>query len=325
MSSVTNLKYQSRIALNELQISKCSTITTGYKIKSIGEAKRIIGGTGHGFSEPSKMPCYSYNLPASECKTGSILRNVPGSSCSGCYACEQPSSNGNWYSTKRVNIAMTRRLNAVLNDPRWESAMTFLLSHYKFPFFRWHDSGDIQNLEHLRKICNIADNVPETRFWLPTQERTILYQYWIIMGQKRLDELHPNLTIRLSAIMINGTTLIDFARRLGIKVSRVSDKSNDVDCPAWKQGNSCGLCRSCWDQEKESVTYHYHDGSEGIMNSEFIMQVRKKIDDLLLKNTDKNTIDHIIAEQFHLQRLNVRLIRARMLKQYRRKLAILEK
>ena len=37
-------------------------------------------------SKPSKMPGHAYGLPAQECKTGSKLAKVKGSTCSSCYA-----------------------------------------------------------------------------------------------------------------------------------------------------------------------------------------------------------------------------------------------
>ena len=46
------------------------------------QAWDLVGG----LSKPSKMPGWSYGLPAKECKTGSKLRKVKGSTCHGCYA-----------------------------------------------------------------------------------------------------------------------------------------------------------------------------------------------------------------------------------------------
>ena len=312
-----------------MQVSQEELISKSLSIKGIEEAKKIIGGTGSGFSEPSKMPCYSYNLPASYCEMGTIYRGIKGSVCSSCYACPRQNDivgkkpAGGWYDSERVQTAMMRRLNAVLFDPRWTNAMIYLLSHYKFPFFRWHDSGDIQNLNHMRNICKIADAVPETKFWLPTQQGKELYQYWMEKGQVALDQLHPNLTIRLSAVMIDGLPALSFARRIGVKVSRVSTKENDTDCPASKQGNSCCACRKCWDQNKESVTYHFHDGHGDMMHTPFILNIKQLIDGMLEEGTSKQVIDKIISKRFSLQQLNVRLIRANMLKEYKKKIKIL--
>ena len=45
------------------------------------EAWKIVGR----LSKPSKMPGWSIGLPAKECKTGSKLRKVEGSTCYDCY------------------------------------------------------------------------------------------------------------------------------------------------------------------------------------------------------------------------------------------------
>ena len=55
-------------------------------VLSVQEAKAITGG----LSSPSKMPCHTFNLPASACKIGSRLRNVKGSTCARCYAADTP-------------------------------------------------------------------------------------------------------------------------------------------------------------------------------------------------------------------------------------------
>ena len=39
-----------------------------------------------GFSDPKKMPGWSYGLPTDMCKTGMILKKIPASVCSDCYA-----------------------------------------------------------------------------------------------------------------------------------------------------------------------------------------------------------------------------------------------
>ena len=50
-----------------------------------------------------------------------------------------------------VKNAMERRYKAI-SDPEWVFAMSVLINSKKSKYFRWHDSGDIQSLEHLQKI-----------------------------------------------------------------------------------------------------------------------------------------------------------------------------
>ena len=120
------------------------------------EARKITGG----LSAPSKMPGPAHNLPAWKCITGVKLQAVPGSVCAGCYAMKGR------YRFKNVRAALDRRLEA-LSDPRWVQAMVVLIKDHKF--FRWHDSGDIQSVDHLKNIFEVCKQTPDTQHWMPTR------------------------------------------------------------------------------------------------------------------------------------------------------------
>ena len=81
------------------------------------QALKIVGG----LSRPSKIPGWCYGLPAAECKTGSKLQKVKGSTCSNCYALK------GCYVFKVVQAAQYRRLKSIKN-PGWVSAMAFLIN-----------------------------------------------------------------------------------------------------------------------------------------------------------------------------------------------------
>ena len=122
------------------------------------EAERITGG----LSAPGKMPEGSYNLPAAACQTGAKLRQIPDTPCHKCYAFKGR------YNFTNVKAALARRLKSLM-DPRWVEAMTVLVKSKKY--FRWHDSGDLQSVQHLINIFEVCKRTPGTRHWLPTQER----------------------------------------------------------------------------------------------------------------------------------------------------------
>ena len=105
------------------------------------EAWKIVGG----LSKPSKMPGWSIGIPAKECKTGGKLQQVKGSVCYDCYALK------GCYVFKVVQDAQYRRL-AAISSPQWVEAMATLINSKKPDVFRWHDSGDVQDLNHLQKI-----------------------------------------------------------------------------------------------------------------------------------------------------------------------------
>jgi hypothetical protein len=127
------------------------------------EALKIIGGS---LSKPSKMPGWSIGLPAKECKTGGKLQKVPGSVCYDCYALK------GCYVFKVVQDAQYRRL-AAIKSPDWVQAMAHLINSKKPDVFRWHDSGDVQDLEHLKKIYKVCQLTPGKRHWMPTREAWI--------------------------------------------------------------------------------------------------------------------------------------------------------
>jgi len=199
------------------------------------EAIEITGG----LSAPNKMPGPSINLPAVACITGAKLVNVPGSTCSGCYALK-----GNYIRFPNVKEAMTRRL-AKLHDPRWVDAMVTLITDQ--PVFRWHDSGDLQSVQHLNNIFEVCKLTPKTRHWLPTREARFLS----LMDP---DVVPKNLKIVLSDHMNDQATPPSWWPY----TSGVTTKHGPVTCPASTQGNKCRSCRKCWDRRTKRVIYGKH-------------------------------------------------------------------
>ena len=198
------------------------------------EASKITGG----LSAPGKMPEGSYNLPASACMTGAKLREIPGTPCYGCYAFKGR------YNFPNVKDALSRRLKS-LDHPDWVQAMAVLIKGKKH--FRWHDSGDLQGPEHLKKIFEVCKLTPDTRHWLPTQERKLL-QFL------DPDIIPPNLIIRLSNAKNDtkpGTAWTHWSTVVK------SPRAGHVG-PAPEQGNSCGDCRACWSKDVKEVQYRLH-------------------------------------------------------------------
>lgn len=210
--------------------------------------KKALSEYVGGLSKPSKMPGYSYGIPAAECKTGSKLRKVEGSTCSGCYALK-----GSYTAYPAVIPAQYRRLETI-TKPLWTEVMAELIRRTKQDVFRWHDSGDLQSVEHLANICKVAEMTPDIRHWLPTREYRIVAEF-----RKNVGIIPENLTVRMSAHMIGGK-IPSFPAPLTIStVSRSDDTYPDAHhCPSRFQGNSCGDCRACWNQDVKHVDYHGH-------------------------------------------------------------------
>ena len=192
----------------------------------------IIGGS---LSKPSKMPGWSIGLPAKECKTGGKLQKVPGSVCYDCYALK------GCYVFKVVQQAQYRRLKAI-RDPQWVEAMAHLINSKRPRVFRWHDSGDVQDLNHLQKIYEVCRLTPSKRHWMPTREA------WI---KDHLQDKPDNLVIRFSAPMIDQPAPASWPNTSTVVTSGAS-------CPAPKQNNECGTCRNCWNPEIKNISYGKH-------------------------------------------------------------------
>lgn len=215
------------------------------------EALKVV----HGLSEPSKMPCYGYSIPASSCKIGAMIAKANKNSiCGKCYA-----KRGH-YRHKTVQNALERRLVSIQN-PNWVDAMVYLING--MPHFRWHDSGDIMDISHLAKIVEIAKRTPETKHWLPTREYPTIATFvnnakeTAKKKKKALRKYIPeNLTIRLSAGDFDSKGPVGLAKKLGVGVSGAS--KTEYNCPASKQENECKDCRKCWDKKAFSIMYKKH-------------------------------------------------------------------
>jgi hypothetical protein len=195
------------------------------------EAWQLVGG----LSKPSKMPGWSIGIPAKECKTGKKLRQIKNSVCEGCYALK------GCYVFDIVQKAQYKRLEAI-NHPDWVQAMATLINSKKPDVFRWHDSGDVQDVQHLEKIFRVCELTPEKRHWMPTREA------WI---KDHMHKAPANLVVRFSSPMIDQGPVKSWAN-----TSTVSTKSRS--CPAPDNNNECGSCRACWDPLVKNIEYGKH-------------------------------------------------------------------
>ena len=109
-------------------------------------------------------------------------------------------------------------------------------------WFRWHDAGDLQSVQHLNNIISVCKLTPGTMHWLPTREAQILKEF-------TPDMIPTNLIIRLSSHMINQGPVKQWPH-----TSTVTDGEGRT-CPAPDQGGICGSCRSCWDRTETQRMY----------------------------------------------------------------------
>ena len=209
------------------------------------QAHQVHGG----LTQTTKMPCKSYSLPTIACKTGFRMRAIAGSICADCYA-----EKGNYRKyANGIEPAQHARLVSI-TDELWVDAMVVSIGADKY--FRWHDSGDIQDIEHLEKIAEVAKRTPNCQHWLPTRE------YGIVSAFTAQYDIPQNLIIRLSAMFTDKAVVIPASLKnvAGVAVSNVHAKSAPIGtaCNAPKQNGECRTCRACWNRDVTAVSYSIH-------------------------------------------------------------------
>lgn len=200
---------------------------------------KVLGTLG----KPSKMPGFTFGISATLCKVGAKLAQIPGSVCHDCYALKAN------YQYPSVKTAHEKRM-AGLDNPHWAALMTKQIASTGDLYFRWHDSGDLQNFQHLLNIVTIAENLPNVNFWLPTREKGLVVQYMRAFGR-----FPKNLCVRLSSAMVDAKPLPGFENTSTV---HSDGTGHGVECPAYRQGNKCGECRNCWNKDVKNVSYRKH-------------------------------------------------------------------
>ena len=231
----------------------------------------VFGKRKSPFSNTSKMPWLSFNLPAQECKTGSKLKSNPKSVCNDniCYVKHPPTR----YINKNVQEALYENFKNI-NNKGWEDSFVYLLQEAKQKdknkiesnFFRWFDAGDIQSKKQLAPIAYIAFQVTDIRFWVSTHEFKIVQSY------VRSGSLIPrNLRIRISDAEVNQKEN-EYQKQIDILNSKpnvlckittsgVSDQEQDITCISSQQENVCfgekRKCADCWMSDERQI-YKLH-------------------------------------------------------------------
>jgi ribosomal protein L40E len=207
-------------------------------------------------SSPSKMETYGYSTSAQNCSQGSKLHKIKGSVCHNCYA------RKGRYIFDSCQKCMSKRLDKINNEPYWVDAMIYILKNKKIKNksldkFRWHDSGDLQSMEHFRKIIEIARMTPDIKHWLPTKEVKLMKDF-VKTGEK----LPSNLNVRVSAYMVNGKPVKLKGMTTSVVITKDQmGKCGGFDCPVYSNpnhGKTCGDCDHCYGKIKRRINYLEH-------------------------------------------------------------------
>lgn len=213
---------------------------------AIRDHVEAVGGIGL----PSKMPGTAYGISAKRCGVGGNLAKRPDSVCASCYAFR------NNYTYPSVMTAHEKRYEALADLGTWVDSMCRIFAYLGsiLPrtqrFHRWHDSGDLQSIEHLDAIVQVATRNDGWQFWIPTKEYGIVSHYLARHSKP------GNLAIRVSAPW-TGEAPNAAVRKLTGLTSTV-DHDEGQQCPAPNNDGQCGRCRACWSHMVPNVNYAKH-------------------------------------------------------------------
>ena len=234
-------------------------------------------------TEPSKMPAFSWSLPAGNKRMGQPKGTCPGARaddpsylCFLCYA--NPDSKkldkhgelirrGGNYERPSVRKAQSARhqwttdcLMTKEGQARWVTVMTAAITwatrqdratpkSKRILFFRWHDSGDVWQPNYGKMIREVCANLPDVRFWLPTRSWHSTPRILTVLQD--VAQL-PNVAVRPSALRFEETAPVVPGLSAG-----TGARSAGFNCPAHAQNNECRACRTCWRKDTE-VYYRTH-------------------------------------------------------------------
>ena len=192
-------------------------------------------------SQTTKMPCKSISLSAKLCNTGSKLAKIPGTVCSECYALR------GFYNMPSVKKNMDARLLFMSGNHFVSNMITYLRDE---EYFRWFDSGDIQNEIMGHCIIDVAEQTQWVEHWIPTKE----YKWWRNILSTRI--LPRNVCLRASTPMDNTKPIPNWNQTSTTFTSKDSAAYTGVECKAHlNKEYKCEECRACWDNNITNIAY----------------------------------------------------------------------
>ena len=196
-------------------------------------------------SNTSKMPGKSIGLSAFSCKTGAKLAQIPGSVCSKCYALK------GFYRMPSVAKANDKR-EAGLSNPQWIEAMVVIINHsasFAVPEWRWFDSGDIQSMDHLMMIVEVAKRTPMIKHWAPTK-----IDQAPVKGRANTSTVSSSVDVKYAGHRCEAYR----TDKSGTIVSHEEHHAMDRKERKTRDFGHCGSCRKCWSADIDNVDYLQH-------------------------------------------------------------------
>ena len=143
---------------------------------------------------------------------------------------------------------MARRLE-FFNSPNFIPIMVWLLSSLRKKFFRWFDSGDVQNVIMALNILEICRLTPDIKHWIPSKE----YKIW--RQALKIQKLPDNVVLRMSSPNIDQEPLKEFQNTSTVHENK---KAFGLECIAYKQDGKCLECKACYNSKVKNISYPLH-------------------------------------------------------------------
>lgn len=219
-------------------------------------ARVLSTGEAISLSAPSKMPCYSWSIPAGSTCPGaklSVLEHGENAVCGSCYA---QKGFYNMPSTQAAQLARRAWIARSLSHDggaEFVRVMTNMVQESvhaaKDDRFRGHDSGDFFSVPYIEAWIAICSALPSVRFWFPTRSYIVAN---LCPALERLAAL-PNVSVRPSGLEFDVETPIVSGFAAGTTVIRSLPVLETLApetrvCPATADTPQCAAhgCDACW-------------------------------------------------------------------------------
>jgi hypothetical protein len=142
--------------------------------------------------------------------------------------------------------------------------------------FRWHDSGDVQDVDHLEKIFEVCRLTPSKRHWMPTREAWIkdhmqdapanlvvrFHHRWWTRDQSRAGPILQQSRQNLEAVQPLTTTTSAAAVELaGTRLLKILNMVNTSMTHVFKHPKFYRIPR---DKSDQAISLRAHDGEASV-------------------------------------------------------------
>lgn len=229
-------------------------------------ARILSTGERISLSAPSKMPCYSWSIPAGSTCPGaklSVVHQGDNAVCGSCYA------QGGFYlmpSTKTAQMARRAWIARSLAHDDGAEFVSVMIEMIResvhacgTPRFRGHDSGDFFSVAYIEAWIAICEALPSVTLWFPTRSYIVPN---LEPALRRLAAL-PNVVMRPSAEGFDEEAPMLDGFAAGSTVARslpVAQTLRGRVCPTATGAKTCAGngCFHCWDNPTEPTIYIEH-------------------------------------------------------------------